>query len=96
MDREELLRSPDYHMAGFQMELYRMVFHYMRDNRLTEPEMAKYLGISETFMTKLMNAEYRPSLYQYISIISKCGYAPLLGIVKVEDYDKEIQERYVV
>lgn len=47
MDRKELLKSPEYWTASIQMELYRQIEAFMKENNFNKTQLAEYLGCSK-------------------------------------------------
>ena len=73
MTREELLKSPGYHLAGVQIDVCNMV----RDCGLKE------LGITKKELRKIKAGDYDPKLSRLIELACNLGHIPKIEFVKV-------------
>ena len=58
MNREEVLKSPDYWTAKTQIELYNQAEKFMKDTGRSRSQLADYLGVSKGYVTQLLNGDY--------------------------------------
>lgn len=76
MTREELLKSPEYHLAGLQVSVYNMLEREKSIRNLTNLQLAKKLNISTARVKQILDGDYDGKLSQLIEIALKLGYTP--------------------
>lgn len=76
MTREELLKSPEYHLAGLQMSVYNMLEREKDIKNLTNFQLAKQLNISVARVKQILEGDYDGKVSQLIEIALKLGYTP--------------------
>lgn len=78
MEREELIKSKEYWFATMQVEIYGMVYNYMKENHLSRKQLSKVLGVSMRFVSKILSADINLRIEDLVSISVKIGKRPIL------------------
>lgn len=76
MTREEILKSPEYHLAGLQVSVYNMLEREKSIKNLTNLQLAKQLNISVARVRQILDGDYDGKVSQLIEIALKLGYIP--------------------
>ncbi|MEI6142990.1 MAG: helix-turn-helix transcriptional regulator [Mariniphaga sp.] len=72
----ELVQTPEYWLETIQNEIFRQVAAYLKDNNLTQTQLAKQLGVSKGYISQIMKGEFNYTLKKLIEISLAIGKAP--------------------
>lgn len=78
-------------MANTQIALYQCAEKFMRKNRMNRSQLAKYLGVSNGYVSQLLNGDYDHKLSKIVDLALTFGYVPDVKFIPVEEmiaYDK--------
>lgn len=94
MDRKELLKSPEYWTASIQMELYRQIEAFMKENNFNKTRLAEYLGCSKGYITQLLSGDFDHKLSKFIQLSLAIGKIPDFGFIDVDEYIQNETQSY--
>lgn len=86
MNRDEILKSPEYRTARTQMELYNQAHKFMEKSGKNQSQLAEYLGVSKGYISQLLNGDYDHRLSKFFELSLAFGVIPQIDFVPVEDY----------
>ena len=83
LTQDELLETPDYLLTKYQNEIFRVLHEYMENNRLSQKDVAKKLGVSNAYISQVLNGNFNFTLKKLIELGLAIGKVP-----KIEFVDK--------
>lgn len=75
----------DYWYVTTQLTLLNTIYKYSADNKLSNKDTCEALGITEEQLNNLMNFRYNDSIKDFIKLILKLGYKPIIELKKIDD-----------
>jgi transcriptional regulator with XRE-family HTH domain len=92
--KEQLLEKPNYLLTKYQQEIFRQVKTYIDENKLTQKDFAKHLGVvsgkpegvSEAYVSQLLNGNFNFTLKKLIELGIAIGKVPVMNFENVADY----------
>ncbi|MDP2335829.1 MAG: helix-turn-helix transcriptional regulator [Bacteroidota bacterium] len=75
---EELVKSPEYWFESIQNEIFRQVDVYLKDNNMTQTQLAEQLGVSKGYVSQVMKGEFNYTLKKLIELSLAVGKVPVL------------------
>ncbi len=81
MTRKQLLSSPEYWKVQFSIAVYES----MKEAKLTQKQLAGKLGVSQSFISQIINEVKSPSIETFVRILLACGKAPVIKIENLKD-----------
>lgn len=84
--QEELFESPTYLLTLYQNEIFREVHGYMQEKGITQKELAKKLGVSDAYVSQILNGKFNFTLKKLIELglaigkIPKIKFVPLIPV----------------
>lgn len=75
----------DYWYVKMQLELLNTIYNYSKINNLNNKDTCRVLGIEEEQLNSLMNFRYNDSIKDFITLILKLGYKPVIRFEKLDD-----------
>lgn len=84
MEREELLKTPEYWTTKAQFDLYAHAEDFMRQQKMNRKMLAEFLGVSKGYVSQLLNGEYDHKLSNYIRLAIAFGYAPVVTFIPLD------------
>lgn len=94
MDRKELLKSPEYWTASIQMELYRQIEAFMKENNFNKTQLAEYLGCSKGYITQLLSGDFDHKLSKFIQLSLSIGKIPEFCFTDIDEYIQNETQSY--
>lgn len=88
MEREDVIKSPEYLTAGLNTALYNIAWEFMKRNNMNAAQLAEYLNVSKLSAIKILTAEFNPPVSKFYEVVLKLGVVPQMEFVPVEDYVK--------
>jgi len=79
LKHEELVNRPEYWLETIQNEIYRQVAAYLKDNQMTQTQLAKHLGVSKGYISQVMKGEFNYTLKKMIELSLAVGKAPVIS-----------------
>lgn len=86
MTRAELLKSPEYWKARIQIALYNCAESFMKKTHKNRKQLAEHLGVSNGYVTQLLNGDYDHKLSKIAELSLAFGFIPYLEFIPVEQY----------
>ena len=90
--KEELLKRPNYLLTKYQNEIYRQLVDYIQSNNLTQKDLAKSLGVSNAYVSQLLNGDFNFTLKKLIEIGLMIGRVPALEFVDIAEFWRRERE----
>ena len=87
LSKEELLKYPDYLLTKYQLEIYRQVENYRQTNDLSKSDLAKQMGVSNPYVSQILNGNFNYTLKKLIEIGLTIGQIPVLNFVPLKEYE---------
>ncbi len=81
MTRKQLLSSPEYWKVQFSIAIYES----MKEAKLTQKQLAAKLGMSQSFLSQVINEVRTPSIEMFVRILLACGKVPVIKIENLKD-----------
>jgi len=78
LEQEDLIRTPEYWLETIQHEIYRQVSAYLKDNNLTQSQLATQLGVSKGYISQIMKGDFNYTLKKLIELSLAVGKAPIV------------------
>ena len=79
--QEELFESPTYLLTLYQNEIFREVHGYMQEKGITQKELAKKLGVSDAYVSQILNGKFNFTLKKLIELGLAIGKIPKIKFV---------------
>jgi transcriptional regulator with XRE-family HTH domain len=79
--QEELFESPTYLLTLYQNEIFREVHGYMQEKGITQKELAKKLGVSDAYVSQILNGKFNFTLKKLIELGMAIGKIPKIKFV---------------
>jgi len=94
LKQEELVKRPEYWLETIQNEIYRQVTTYMKDNNMTQTQLAIQLGVSKGYISQVMKGEFNYTLKKLIELSLAVGKAPVIVFKPLEDLIKSDKDGF--
>ena len=94
LKHEELVKRPEYWLETIQNEIYRQVTAYLKDNNMTQTQLAIQLGVSKGYISQVMKGEFNYTLKKLIELSLAVGKAPVIVFKPLEDKTKTDKEEF--
>ena len=82
---EELISRPEYWLEIIQNEVFRQVTEYLKDNNMTQSQLALQLGVSKGYVSQIMKGEFNYTLKKLIELSLAVGKAPVVIFKSLEE-----------
>ncbi len=84
MTHEELVATPDYWTAKIQIDLFQKVKQYLKDNGLTQSDLAKSMGVSKGYISQVLKGDFDHRISKLVELCLAIGYYPEINFVEKE------------
>jgi transcriptional regulator with XRE-family HTH domain len=81
LKREELVNKPEYWLETIQNEIFRQVTAYLKDNNMTQNQLAEQLGVTKGYVSQIMKGEFNYTLKKLIELSLAVGKAPVINFM---------------
>ncbi len=81
LKQQELVKSPEYWLETIQNEIYHQVAAYLKENQMTQSQLAIQLGVSKGYISQVMKGEFNYTLKKLIELSLAVGKAPVLSFM---------------
>lgn len=85
MNREKLLKSPDYWLAGIQNDLYNEVEAHLETSGLKQNGLAKKLGVSPGYISQILNGNFDFKLSKFVKLCLAIGRVPHVSFKNLDE-----------
>ena len=85
LKQEELVNRPEYWLETIQNEIYRQVTTYMKENNMTQSQLAIQLGVTKGYISQVMKGEFNYTLKKLIELSLAVGKAPVIVFKPLSD-----------
>ncbi len=92
LKQEELTNRPEYWLETIQNEIFRQVTSYLKDNHMTQTQLAIQLGVSKGYISQVMKGEFNYTLKKLIELSLAVGKAPVVSFKSFAEI-KELRQK---
>jgi transcriptional regulator with XRE-family HTH domain len=85
LDREELVKKPEYWLETIQNEIFRQVNAYLKENNMTQNQLAEQLGVTKGYVSQIMKGEFNYTLKKLIELSLAVGKAPVINFTPLAE-----------
>jgi transcriptional regulator with XRE-family HTH domain len=85
LKREELVNKPEYWLETIQNEIFRQVTAYLKDNNMTQNQLAEQLGVTKGYVSQIMKGEFNYTLKKLIELSLAVGKAPVINFIPLAE-----------
>jgi len=82
---EELVTKPEYWLETIQNEIFRQVTAYLKENKMTQNQLAEQLGVTKGYVSQIMKGEFNYTLKKLIELSLAVGKAPLISFTPLAE-----------
>ena len=93
LTRDELLKTPDYLLTKYQNEIFRQLHEYMAANKLSQKDMAKKLGVSNAYISQVLNGNFNFTIRKLIELGLAIGKVPRIEFVDKSEFKSSKKEK---
>ena len=93
LTQDELLETPDYLLTKYQNEIFRQLHAYMENNHLSQKDVAKKLGVSNAYISQVLNGNFNFTLKKLIELGLAMGKIPKIEFVDKNEFRTSKKER---
>ncbi|HWK03233.1 MAG TPA: helix-turn-helix transcriptional regulator [Puia sp.] len=94
MTREDLIKSREYWITTFQLQMFNLIEKYRKDNNLNKTELAIKLGVTKGYITQILNGDFDHKMSKFIDLSLAFDKVPILDFVDIDTYiDKDANSR---
>jgi len=83
--QEELMRSRGYWIANIQLDLFRCVDEYMKENNLNRSQLAERLGVTKGYVSQILNGEFNHNITTFFDLALAIGKVPRVVFEDLEE-----------
>ncbi|MCX6245132.1 MAG: helix-turn-helix transcriptional regulator [Bacteroidetes bacterium] len=94
--QEELIRSRGYWIANIQMDLFKYVDEYMRNNNLNRSQLAEKLGVTKGYISQVLNGDFNHRVATFVDLALAIGKVPKVEFEDLEEIISNVKDGYVV
>ncbi len=94
ISKEKLLKQPNYLLSKYQAEIYRQLSAFMKENKLSQKQVAKKLGVSNSYVNQILKGNFNYTLKKLVEISLLIGKVPSLEFISFNDiWDQQKRKR---
>jgi transcriptional regulator with XRE-family HTH domain len=82
---EELVSKPEYWLEIIQNEIFRQVTAYLKENNMTQNQLAEQLGVTKGYVSQIMKGEFNYTLKKLIELSLAVGKAPVINFMPLAE-----------
>ena len=83
-EREEILRGTGYWLAKVQIQVFNLLNTYMKENNLTQKQVAEKLNVSPSYVSQILNGNFNFTISKLIELALLVGKAPIIKFETIE------------
>lgn len=84
LSKEELLKTPEYWFENIQNEIYRQVSDYIKNEGITQTQLAEKLGVTKGYISQIMNGNFNYTLKKLIELSLAINKIPIVEFRKAD------------
>jgi transcriptional regulator with XRE-family HTH domain len=88
LSKKELLEGPEYLLTGYQHEIFQQLTAYMEMHNLQQKDIAKALGVSNAYISQILNGNFNFTLKKLIELGLIMGKVPHLEFLNTDEFWK--------
>ncbi len=88
IEKDKLLKTPEYWFEELQNEIFRQVSEYMQKNKLNQVGLAKKLGVSKGYISQILNGNANFSLKKLVELSLAIDKVPTIKYTVLAQRDK--------
>lgn len=87
MEKEEkwMIKSPSYQKTKIETQTFDLIRKFMRKNFMDQKDLAEYIGISQSRISRLLNENFNPTLTKFVELTMGIGYIPVVTFVPIDE-----------
>ncbi len=85
LKREELVNKPEYWLETIQNEIFRQVTTYLKENNMTQNQLAEQLGVTKGYVSQIMKGEFNYTLKKLIELSLAVGKVPVINFMPLAE-----------
>ena len=89
ISKKDLFKHPNYLLTRYQIEIFRALEKYRKENNLTQKALAKKLGVSTSYINQILKGKFNFTLKKLIELGLAIGNIPKLEFLSIEDFLQE-------
>jgi transcriptional regulator with XRE-family HTH domain len=93
INRQELFKTPNYLLTKYQNEIFRQLDAYMRQHGLSQKEIAEKLGVSNAYVSQILNGNFNFTLKKLIEIGLMMGRVPSIEFLTKDDFEQKEKKK---
>jgi transcriptional regulator with XRE-family HTH domain len=93
ISKQELLKRPNYLLTKYQNEIFRQVSAYMLSNNLSQKQVAEKLGVSNAYVSQILNGNFNFALKKLIEIGLMIGKVPTIEFLDFKNFQRSEKRR---
>jgi len=86
ISKRTLLKYPNYLLSKYQAEIYRQLTTYMKENDLTQKQIAEQLGVSSAYVNQILKGNFNYTLKKLIEISLLIGKVPSIEFLPLNEF----------
>jgi len=86
ISKKELLSTPNYLLTKYQNEIYRQLVTYMESNKLSQRDVADKLGVSDSYISQVLNGNFNFTLKKLIELGLFMNKIPCLEFITFNEF----------
>lgn len=92
LKQEELINKQEYWLETIQNEIFRQVTSYLKDNHMTQTQLAIQLGVSKGYISQVLKGEFNYTLKKLIGLSLAVGKAPVFSFKPLTEINQPEQK----
>lgn len=88
LNKKELLEGPEYLLTGYQNEIFRQLSAYMEKHQMSQKELAEKLGVSNAYVSQILNGNFNFTLKKLIELGLLIGKVPNIEFMDQDEFWK--------
>jgi len=92
IDYNKILRNHGYWIVGMQLDVQAAVRKYIEKNSLTQQQFAERLGVSQSYISQVLNGNFDFRLSKMIELYLAIGKVPFIVERDLEEVIQEWQQ----
>lgn len=85
MTRKQLLKSNDYWVTQFQINLYEKISNCIRKHKISIKEFCSQKQLSIYKIKQVIKGDWEGTIHEYVYLIMCCNKVPIITIESIKD-----------